>query len=256
MIRIDMLATLLALALVLAPATGFAQAATAEKPPAAKPEPKPAGPKDSVTPVPRGGNWSQRHELINSRAVPGEVDVIFLGDSITQGWEKEGKKAWEEHFLRFRPMNAGISGDRTEHVLWRLENGNIEGISPKVAVIMIGTNNAKISTSKQIADGITAIVSKLRKELPDTKILVLGIFPRGADPTDPLRKINEGANAIVKDLHDGTHVYYLDIGDRFLTSDGVLEKKIMPDLLHLSPAGYEIWAESITPKLEELLSAK
>lgn len=239
----------------------FAAAQQATAPKAAAPAKKPAavvpaGPKESVTPVPREGKWMDRHNLINSRAVPGQVDVIFLGDSITQGWEGAGKAAWDKHFAPLKPMNAGIGGDRTEHVLWRLDNGNIKGITPKVAVIMIGTNNSRTNTSEQIADGIKAIVAKLRDKLPETKILLLAIFPRGVDNNDVLRKTNTGANDIVKSLDDGKNVFFLDIGPKFLTADGVLEKKIMPDLLHLSPEGYEIWATSILPKLNELLGNK
>jgi lysophospholipase L1-like esterase len=250
---------LLAAMVVALPQLALAQQAAAPQVPAgpkAPAAPVPAGPKESVTPVPRAGNWMQRHELINSRAVPGQVDVIFLGDSITQGWEGSGKDAWAKHFGSLKPMNAGIGGDRTEHVLWRLDNGNIKGIQPKLAVIMIGTNNSRTNTSEQIADGIKAIVAKLREKLPETKILLLAIFPRGADNNDALRKTNTGANEIVKSLDDGKHVFYLDIGPKFLTADGVLEKKIMPDLLHLSPEGYEIWATSILPKLNELLANK
>lgn len=225
--------------------------------PAAKPQVVvPAGPKDAVTPVPRDGKWMKRHELINSRAVPGEVDVIFLGDSITQGWEGAGKEAWAKHFAHRKPMNAGIGGDRTQHVLWRLDNGNIKGITPKVAVLMIGTNNSQNHTPEQIADGIKAIVAKLREKLPETKVLLLAIFPRGPDASDPRRRTTIGANEIVKSLDDGKHVFYLDLAPKFLSSDGTLDKAIMPDLLHLSPRGYEIWAEGIDAKLAELLGEK
>ncbi len=226
---------------------------------AAAPAAKPAAPavaNDTVTPVPRDDKWMKRHELINSRAVPGEVDEIFLGDSITAGWEGGGKAAWAKYFAHRKPMNAGIGGDRTQHVLWRLDNGNIRGITPKVAVLMIGTNNSQQNTPEQIAAGIKAIVAKLREKLPQTKVLLLGIFPRGADATDPRRKTNEATNAIVKSLDDGTHVFYLDIGPKFLSADGTLDKKIMPDLLHLSGEGYEIWASSIDAKLGELLGER
>jgi lysophospholipase L1-like esterase len=245
--------TLLSLVAAVAAVRGQAPAAPAK--PAAKPAAA-ATPNDTITPVPRDGNWMQRHELINSRAKPGEVDVIFLGDSITQGWEGAGKEAWEKYFAPRKAMNAGIGGDRTQHVLWRLENGNIKGITPKVAVIMIGTNNSGTNTSEAIAAGEKAIVEKLRKELPQTKVLILGIFPRGPDANDPKRKVNEGANAIVQGLADGKSVFYLDIGPKFLGEGGTLSKEIMPDLLHLSPRGYEIWATSIVDKVDELLGAK
>lgn len=232
------------------PGIACAQAPAAPAKPAAV---KMAGEKDSVTPVPRDAKWMKRHELIKSRAVPGAVDVIFLGDSITQGWEGAGKEAWEKSFAPLKAINAGIGGDRTEHVLWRLANGTITGITPKVAVLMIGTNNSRTNTPEQIAAGIRAIVGTLREKLPETKILLLAIFPRGADPSDPLRKTNAAANELVKSLDDGKHVFYLDIGPRFLTADGVLEKRVMPDLLHLSPEGYAIWAGAVEPKVRELL---
>ncbi len=224
----------------------LAQTAVAPPPPASKE-------RETVAPVPRDAKWMQRHELINSRAVPGQVDLLFIGDSITQGWEGAGKQAWEKFYGGRKAMNAGIGGDRTQHVLWRLDNGNVKGIAPKVAVLMIGTNNAKANEPVDTAAGIEAIVRSLRQKLPGTKVLVLGVFPRGATPDDQLRKKNAAVNEIVAKLDDGKDVFFLDIGPKFLTADGTLAKEIMPDLLHLSPRGYEIWAESIEPKLKELL---
>ena len=215
--------------------------------------PQQKSPAATVNPVPRDGKWMQRHETINDRALAGDVNVIFLGDSITQGWERSGKDVWAKYFAPLKAMNAGIGGDRTQHVLWRLDNGNIKGISPKAAVLMIGTNNSGSDSSEHIAEGIGAIVEKLRKKLPKTKVLLLAIFPRGHAPDDTKRKVNEGANDLIKKLDDGEHVFYLDIGPKFLTADGILEKNIMPDLLHLSPDGYEIWATSILPTLHTLI---
>lgn len=210
-------------------------------------------PNDAVVPVPREGGWVKRHESFNERVKKGNVDLIFIGDSITQGWEGAGKKVWEEFYGKRNAVNLGIGGDRTQHVLWRLENGNIEGIKPKLAVLMIGTNNSGSNSSEQIAAGVTAIVEKLRKELPETKVLVLGIFPRGADKNDAKRKINEGANERIAKLADDKHVFYLDIGKNFLEDDGTLSKEVMPDLLHLNEKSYRTWAESIEPKVKELL---
>jgi beta-glucosidase len=214
---------------------------------------KPAN--DAVVPVPREGNWLKRHEAMNERVKQGNVDLIFIGDSITQGWEGAGKKVWEEFYGKRNAVNLGIGGDRTQHVLWRLDHGNIEGIHPKLAVLMIGTNNSGTNTSEQIAAGVKAIVEKLRTKLPETKILVLGIFPRGATPDDTKRKVNEGANEIISKLADNKHVFYLDIGDKFLKDDGTLTKDVMPDLLHLNEASYRIWAESIEPKVKELMGS-
>ncbi len=211
---------------------------------------------DAVKPVPRDGNWMKRHESMNERVAKGNVDLVFIGDSITQGWEGAGKEVWAKYYGERNAVNLGIGGDRTQHVLWRLENGNIKGITPKVAVIMIGTNNSGSNTGEQIADGITAIVNKLQAATPDTKILLLGIFPRGANNDDAKRQVNAKANEIVSKLADGEHVFYLDIGPNFLEADGTLSKEVMPDLLHLNQKSYNTWAESIEPKLAELLGEK
>jgi len=211
---------------------------------------------DTVVPVPRDANWMKRHDQINSRVKEGQVDLLFIGDSITQGWEGAGAKVWKEFYEKRNARNLGIGGDRTQHVLWRLDNGNIDGIKPKLAVIMIGTNNSGSNTSDEIAAGNEAIVKKLREKLPDMKILVLGIFPRGADNNDAKRKINAGANEKIAKLADNKNVFYLDIGPKFTADDGTLSKDVMPDLLHLNEKSYRTWAESIEPKVKELLGEK
>jgi lysophospholipase L1-like esterase len=217
-------------------------------------------PNDAVVPAPREGNWMKRHESFNERVKQGNADLVFIGDSITQGWEgaapRGGKEVWDEFYGKRNAVNLGIGGDRTQHVLWRLDHGNIEGISPKLAVLMIGTNNSGSNTSEQIADGIKAIVEKLRAKLPNTKVLILAIFPRGANKDHTMRKVNEGANEIVKKLADNKMVFYLDIGPKFLAPDGTLSREIMPDLLHLNATSYRTWAESIEPKVKELMGEK
>jgi beta-glucosidase len=209
---------------------------------------------DAIKPVPRDANWMKRHESFNARAKQGDIDLVFLGDSITQGWERAGKEVWDKHYGDRKAANMGIGGDRTQHVLWRLDNGNIEGIKPKLVVLMIGTNNSNGDqhTAEQIADGIKAIVTKLRTRLPETKVLLLAVFPRGEMP-NPQREKNAKASQLASQLADGKTVHYLDIGPKFLEADGKLSREIMPDLLHLSPKGYAIWAESIEPKVKELL---
>ena len=207
----------------------------------------------AVKPVPRSGGWMKRHESFNKRVAEGKVDLILIGDSITHGWEGKGKSVWEKFYGKRNAVNLGIGGDRTQHVMWRLDNGNVKEISPKVAVVMIGTNNSGNNSPEEIADGLAAITKQLRAKLPETKVLLLGIFPRGANKDDGRRKVNEKANAIFKKLADGKDVHYLDIGEKFLESDGTLSRKIMPDLLHLSVEGYTIWAESIEPTLKKLM---
>ncbi len=209
---------------------------------------------ETVTPEPRKDAWWQkRQEQINANVAKGGAQLLMIGDSITQGWEGAGKHVWEKYYGNRNAVNLGIGGDRTQHVLWRLEHGNLKGIHPKLAVLMIGTNNCAANSPAQIAAGVTAIVEKLRSTTPDTKVLVLAIFPRGANSQYPLRKVNEAANERIAKLADNKHVFYLDIGKKFLHEDGTLTKDIMPDLLHLSPAGYEIWASSIEPSVTKLM---
>jgi beta-glucosidase len=211
----------------------------------------------TVQPVPRKGQQLKRHEQFNERIKQGNVELIFIGDSITQGWEGAGKDVWAKHYGPRNAVNLGIGGDRTQHVLWRLEHGNIDGIAPKVAVLMIGTNNSNgaDNTAEEIGAGITAIVSKLRSALPQTKVLILGIFPRGPKP-NPQREKNAKASEIASKLADDKNVFYLDIGPKFLAADGTLASEIMPDHLHLSPKGYEIWADAIEPKVAELMGER
>ena len=137
----------------------------------------------AVVPVFHAGTTA-KHEKINERAKQGDVELLFIGDSITEGWAGRGKEVWDKYYGNRKAMNAGVGGDRTQHVLWRLDNGNVDGIKPKLAVIMIGTNNSngKDNTAEEIADGIKVIVKEVREKLPETKILLLGIFPRGPRP--------------------------------------------------------------------------
>jgi len=209
----------------------------------------------TTTPVPKEVDWWQmRYGKINDRAKQGDVDLLFIGDSITEGWLGDtGREVWDKFYGPRKAMNAGIGGDRTQHVLWRLDHGNIDGIQPKLAVVMIGTNNSGTDTPDDIAAGVTAIVEKLRSKLPDARILLLGVFPRGENKDDKNRKVNVATNKIIQSLDDGKSVFYLDISEKFLDQDGKLEREIMPDLLHLSKQGYEIWAEAIEPKVSELL---
>jgi len=213
-----------------------------------------AKPNTAVIPVPRNDKWwMNRHESMNARVKQGNVDLILIGDSITHGWENAGKAVWDEFYGKRNAVNLGIGGDRTQHVLWRLDNGNIDGISPKLAVLMIGTNNSGSNTPEEIAAGVKAIVEKLRAKLPQTKVLILAIFPRGANNDDPLRQVNTKANEIIAKLADGNMILYLDFGQKFLKEDGTLTKDVMPDLLHPNLEGYRIWAEAIEPTVVKLM---
>ena len=186
-------------------------------------------------------------------AKEGKAQLVFLGDSITAGWNGQ-KKIWEAAFGQYQPANFGIGGDRTQHVLWRITNGELDGIKPKVAVLMIGTNNTGGDSAEGIAKGVTKIVETIREKSTTTKVLLLAIFPRGekASPNAGREKI-KAVNAIISKLDDGKHVFYLDFGDKFLQPDGSLTKEIMPDFLHLSSKGYQIWVDAIAPKLAQLM---
>ena len=194
-----------------------------------------------------------RHKEFLAIAKKGGVEIVFLGDSITQGWGNN--KVWQKHYVPLKAANFGIGGDQTGHVLWRItEGGELDSITPKVAVVMIGTNNSGRDSAEQIAEGITLIVKTIHKKTPNTKVLLLGVFPRGKDAGTPIRAKLAKINDIISKLDDGGKtVKYLDIGEKFLSSDGSLSKEVMPDALHLSGKGYEIWAEAINPTLQGLL---
>jgi lysophospholipase L1-like esterase len=209
----------------------------------------------STEPVSKPGNWMRQHESFLERAKKGNVDLLFLGDSITQGWNGGGRSVWERFYGPRNAANFGIGGDRTQHVLWRLENGEIDGIHPKVAVLMIGTNNVDSNAPEEIAKGVIAIVKKLREKLPETKILLLAVFPRDESPSDRRDRL-KAVNTEIAKLDDGSMVRYLDIGSSFLNPDGTISKQIMPDSLHLSSKGYRIWADSMEPTLWSMLEDK
>lgn len=213
------------------------------------------GKHSAVTPAHRLSWWGLRHRQILDRIKKGNVDLIFIGDSIVHRWEGKGKKIWDQYYGKRNAVNMGFGGDTTQHVLWRLEHGEIDNISPKVAVVMIGTNNSHVNTAEEIADGIKAICKILRKKLPKTKILLMAIFPRGQEPS-PQRDTNNKASEIASEIADGKMIHYININHRFLAEDGSLPKEIMPDYLHPNAKGYKIWAEAIEPKLAELMGEK
>ncbi len=248
---IYVLATVCALSL-----SGRAQTAT--NPAAAKSAPG-SGLIRCTTPAPRTGNPHERFLELNKRVKEAgeKARLLFVGDSITQGWEGRGKNVWAKYYGQRDALNIGISGDRTEHVLWRLENGNIDGLKPKVAVLLIGVNNIPDQSNSpgDVLAGVKAVVQKLRSSLPDTKILVLGIFPFRED-FDPARGRALQVNQALYHLADGEHVFFLDFGQQLIQPDGKISKSIMQDFLHPNEAGYTIWAKAIEPKLAELLGDK
>jgi arylsulfatase A-like enzyme/lysophospholipase L1-like esterase len=199
--------------------------------------------------------WKDRWDRKNKEAKDAkDTQVVFLGDSITQAWEDAGKAAWNKHFAPLGALNWGYSGDRTEHLIWRLQNGDIQRVKPKAAVILIGTNNTGQSQrpAAETVAGIQRTLEDLAWKWPDTQIVLMSIFPRAEKADNPLRKINNEINEQLKSLADGKRIHLLDINSAFMDSEGTLKKDLLPDLLHLSPAAYDIWAEALAPKLKEL----
>jgi lysophospholipase L1-like esterase len=213
----------------------------------------------ATNPVPRDPAWVKRHEGFLDIARAGGVDLLFLGDSITDFWRNRGSNVWNRCYGARHAANFGISGDRTQHLLWRIDQGELDGLKPKVVVLMIGTNNTgkerdgspRNSVPETIV-GVQTVVARIREKLPDTKILLLAIFPRGA-LDDPQRAQVALVNTVIAKLADGHKVRFLDIDPQFLAADGTLPTAIMPDLLHPNETGYQIWADAMEPTLAEML---
>ncbi len=204
-----------------------------------------------------------KHSANVELAKKGDIDLLFMGDSITDFWRnagaegdpnpaRAGKAVFEKYYGAMKTANFGISGDTTQGVLYRLQNGEGQGFQPKAIMLMIGTNNAATCSSPEIAEGVGAVVLELRKDFPNAKILLLGIFPR-ANPGEPVRKTVLDVNPVIAKLHDGQHVFYLDIGSKFLDANGVLQPDIMADRLHPNQKGYVIWADAVKEPLAELM---
>jgi beta-glucosidase len=209
-------------------------------------------------------NWMDRHNALVARAKQGDVDLLFVGDSITHIWGGDVQNAnagrandlWNQYYGDRKAFNIGCGWDRTQHVLWRLQNGEIDGLKPKVAVVMIGTNNIGSNTPDQIADGVAAIVHTIHDKSKRTKILLLAIFPRDAKPDAFNRTQVALVNGKLAGMTKDRYVTYLNLTPEFLQPDGMISPDIMPDYLHPSHKGYEIWAKAMEPTLAGLLGDK
>ena len=197
------------------------------------------------------GWWMPRHEekLVEAKQRGKEADLLFVGDSITHYWD-EG--LWAENFGQHNAFNLGFSGDRTEHVLWRIQHGAFKNLAPKVTVLMIGTNNTGHGKGQPAADtvrGIEAILDEINERLPNTKVILHAVFPRGAKADDRLRLVNDEINEALPAVAKAKGAEYLDINRFFLELDETLPRNIMPDLLHPNAAGYKLWAVGLAPAL-------
>ena len=234
------------IAAALTAATVFAQPTTV---PATRPD-------STVVGRPQSGKMARRflelHGQYVERARQGNVDVVFLGDSITQKW-RDAPDIWKQRFEPIKAVNFGVMGNVIQHVLWRVEHGELDGISPKVVVLLIGTNNANGKDSAPIVVGIRHLIDVIHGKCPRTKVLLLAIFPRDkAGEANQTRVINE-VNPELAKLDDGSSIRFLNINDKFQNADGTLKAELFADRLHPNPAGYQVWADAMTPLLTEML---
>lgn len=214
----------------------------------------------ALTPAPLEEDWAlswwiPRHEAKLVAARQQEVNLLFLGDSITQGWEDAGAEVWEEYYGDRKAFNLGFSGDRTENVLWRLEHGEVASMNPELVVLMIGTNNTghREDPAQETAAGVAEIIKQLQRRLPEAEVLLLAVFPRGATADDPLRRLNDDINQRLEGFGEWDGVHFLDINSVFLDQNGDLPIAIMPDHLHPNEEGYRLWADAMEPELSQIL---
>jgi lysophospholipase L1-like esterase len=185
--------------------------------------------------------------------------LVFLGDSITEGWRDAGEGVWQRVWQPMDALCLGLGGDQTQNLLWRLDQGELQGLSPRVIVVLIGVNNLWWGgwTPSQTAKGIQAVVSYVQRLLPQTQVVVHGILPASRSRTDDLRQRIGQCNDLAKQGLQSAHhpkVHWLDLGDVFVKGDGAIEAKVMHDYLHLSPLGYEVWAQGLKPQIDRLLT--
>ena len=219
----------------------------------------------------RTDTWSKRCIAKQAEIAANEshvFDIVFFGDSITHNWERDdawgvyaqyggfGKQVWTEAFKDLRVLNIGIGGDRTQDLLWRGLNGDLDNYKAKMFVVMIGTNNVRVNSPEEIAEGVKAVVELVKAKHPESKILLYAIFPRGEKANDALRAKNEKANAVIEKLADGETVIWRNINAKFLEPDGSMTREMMPDFLHPTPKGYRIWADDVKPHVAKFCAAK
>jgi len=200
--------------------------------------------------------WKPRYEqkLAQAEKEGKQIQIVFVGDSITNFWEARGKKVFDERFAPYHTLNLGFSGDRTQQMLWIIEKSGIWAlIHPKLVVMMIGTNNLgwKESGPEATIEGIRLALAALRKQAPDAKIVLFAIFPRGRDSKDPYRKDIETINRAIAKFADGKIIFFENINAKLMNPDGTIGKDMMPDYLHPTQKGYLIWADAIEPYVQK-----
>jgi N-acetylglucosamine-6-sulfatase len=217
----------------------------------------------ATEPALKSSGEMKMHEQFLELGKKGDIDLLFVGDSITDFWRRpdRGLAVWNEYFAPLKAANFGISGDRTQHVLWRIQNGELDGFQAKVIVLLLGTNNLSSppksirNTNEETIAGLKLVVAGIRRHQPGAKLLILGIFPRGKEADNPYRQDIKVVNGELAKMDDGKSIFYLDIGDHFLLPDGSLNTDLFIDgNLHPNAAGYEVWAKAIIGKVKGLLA--
>jgi len=223
---------------------------------------------NAVVPVPKLENdcydWYARHKEVLKVKDAANPEIVLIGDSITHFWGgepagpfKNGPKAWEDVFGKRRVLNLGFGWDRTQNVLWRLDNGEFDGLRPKFVVLNIGTNNfsgtrnARANTPAEVAEGIKAICARISAKSAGTRIILMGVFPRGASPRDGFRPKITALNELLAALAREKGLTFLDIGARMLEPDGTLSREIMKDSVHPTEKGYALWASALKDVLKD-----
>jgi beta-glucosidase len=221
----------------------------------------------AIIPKEKTSKWWQNRHARKLEEIKGEkrdAQIVFIGNSITHNLEKPGsKEIWEKYFGKYNPLNLGFGADRTENVLWRItKGGELKGLHPKLAVILIGTNNTDAehypttNSGAEVAEGIVKICREVQAQLPETKVLILAIFPFGKDPDNKRRADNSDASRLAAKIANGKTVFYADLTSNFVNPDGTIDTSIMPDYLHPSVAGNWIWAKSLYPVVEQIMNMK
>lgn len=204
--------------------------------------------------------WLIRFErkLKEAQQRKGEIDLIFIGDSIIEAWQDRGKREWKRDYAAYGALNLGFGGDRTEHVLWRIENGALEGLNPSLVVLLIGTNNTGhcFDPPEHTANDIGEIVQQIHAQLPGSSILLHAILPCGQFKDDQHRITNNHINKLIQPLSALAYVHWLDLSPVFLQKNGEISETVMKDFLHPNVFQYKRWANALTPVITNLLSSK
>ena len=199
--------------------------------------------------------WADRHTRFIEEAKKGNIDLLFVGDSLTARWD-DHPALWKEKFGQYRAAAFGIGGDQTEHLLYRLQNGELSGLHPKAIVLLIGANNMALSlkdTPQIIAEGVQANIKEIQKQTPEAKILLVSIFTRVKPLDDWLNVKNAETNALLQKFADGDKVIYVDVWNLFRAPDGTVSQDFYADTTHLNEKGYAIYAEALLPEIRKIL---